>query len=460
MNRVEEYERLMQELDAPVPGLEKTLERAITRNARRKRLLRPVTGLAAAFATFVLLVNFCTPVAYACSKVPILKELAEAVTFSRSLTDAVDNRYVQPLHLEQTDNGITASVEYLIVDQKQVNVFYRLNSDIYECMSADPTVLFADGSHPASCTYSNNEWDVPAGKLQSTTIDFIDSDVPSSLRFQLNIQNYGTWQEEEAAEPAPEQISADDALLEEAGEGTPDYVAHFDFLLEFDPDFTASGKVINIDQTVELEGQSITFTTMEIYPTHLRVNVADTPENTAWLKRLDFYIETDWGMKFDPITNGITATGSVDSPMMSSYRADSSYFYEAKHLKLVITGAEWLDKDMERIYLDLKTGQADRLPEGVTLDSIRKKENGWILSFRAPRREPGHSHQLMSHTYYDADGNEYFINSWQTGTFDDSEDGTFCETIPLKDYPYDEVWLCPQYSHEWVSENPIVVVAQ
>lgn len=460
MNRMEEYDRLMQELDAPVPGLDKTYERATIRYTRRKRFLRPVTGLAAAFAIFVLLVNFCTPVAYACSKVPFLKELAKAVTFSRSLTDAVDNRYVQPLHLEQTDNGVTATVEYLIVDQKQVNVFYRLDSEIYEHMSENPTVLTAEGNHPSSCSYGPNEWDVPNGKLRSTTIDFIDTDVPSSLRFQLNIQDQGAWQAESIAGAAPEEIFADDALLKDHQDSEPEYIAHFDFLLEFDPEFTASGKIIPMDQTIDLDGQTITFTTMEIYPTHLRVNVADIPENTAWLTRLDFYIETDWGMKFDPAANGITATGTVDSPMMSSYRADSSYFYDAKHLKLVITGAEWLDKDMEKIHLDLKTGQTDQLPEGVTLESIRKRESGWIVSFCASQRKPNHSHQLMSSTYYDADGNEYFIDSWETGSTEDGEEGTFCETIPLKNYPYDEVWLCPQYSREWVAEGPIVVVAQ
>jgi len=429
MNRMEEYSHLMQELDAPVPGLDKTYERARAKYIRRKWIRRPLTGFAAAFALFVLLVNFCTPVAYACSRVPFLKELAEAVTFSRSLTDAVDNRYVQPLHLEQTDHRVTASVEYLIVDQKQVNVFYRLDSDIYEHMSESPVILTADGEHPMSCSYGPNEWDVPNGKLRSTTIDFIDSDVPSSLRFQLKIQDQG-----------------------------PEYIACFDFLLEFDPEFTASGKVLSLDQTIELDGQSITFTTMEIYPTHLRVNVADIPENTAWLTRLDFYIETDWGMKFDPVANGITATGSVDSPMMCSYRADSTYFYEAKHLKLVITGAEWLDKDMERIHLNLKTGQADRLPEGVVLDNVKERGNGWILSFCAPQRSPGHTHQLMSNTYYDAEGTEYSIDSWQSGFTD--EEGIFRETIPLRNYPYDEVWLCPRYSREWTAENPIIIVAQ
>ena len=103
--------------------------------------VRSLGGLAACFAAFVLLVNYCVPVAYACSKVPVLRELAEAVTFSRSLTDAVENEYVQPMELSQTENGITAEIAYLIVDQKQVNVFYRLDSEKYDQLEAHPDVL-------------------------------------------------------------------------------------------------------------------------------------------------------------------------------------------------------------------------------------------------------------------------------------------------------------------------------
>ena len=101
MSRMEEYRELLQEIERPVQGLEGTLERAKERRKRRNRVLRPVVNIAAAFVIFVLLVNFCTPVAYACSKVPILRELAEAVTFSRSLTDAVENEYVQPMYLSK-----------------------------------------------------------------------------------------------------------------------------------------------------------------------------------------------------------------------------------------------------------------------------------------------------------------------------------------------------------------------
>lgn len=455
MNRKEEYELLMQELDAPVSGLDNVYERAQSRNTRRKHFQRQAGGLAAVFALFVLLVNFCTPAAYACSKIPLLKELAEAVTFSRSLSDAVEHQYVQPLQLEQTDNGVTATLEYLIVDQKQVNVFYRLDSDRYAHMSEDPKILSEDGSSPPPCSYSVNGWAVPNGELRSLTIDFVDSDVPSSLRMVLDVQDQEGWNEESADRaPVPEEkLLFDDPVTEE-----PSHIAHFDFLLKFDPEFTVSGTTIPLNKNVKLDGQEISFTAVEIYPSHLRVKIKDQPENTAWLKRLDFYIETDWGMKFDPVDNGITSTGSSDSPTMDSYRADSSYFHEARHLKLVITGAEWLDKSRERIHVNLKTGETDPLPEGVSLDRIEQKESGWLLSFLASQQKSGHFYQIMSSTYYDPEGNPYSIDSWSSTMAE--EEGFFRESIPLPDYPYDEVWLCPAYTRQWTAESPITVIVQ
>lgn len=454
MNRMEEYQDLMQEIDVSIPELENTLDRAKRKKIRRDRIRRPIVGLTSAFSLFVLLVNFCTPVAYACSKIPFIKELAEAVTFSRSLTDAVDNEYVQLLYLEQTDGDVTAAVEYLIVDQKQVNIFFRLQSDKYTELSVEAEMLTEDYSS-LSHSLGVNDHDVPNGKLQSVTVDFTEDNVPGKLRFLMDIRD------QSQPRGVPIEGSMEDAMFLECEPDTTGYVASFDFLLEFDPLFTATGKVIPINQTVSLEGNEITFTEMQIYPTHLRVEVKDSEKNAAWLKHLYFYIETDWGMKFETISNGITATGSGDTPFMSSFRADSSYFYDAKHLKIVITGAEWLNKDQEKVYVNLKTGETGQLPEGVKYVGASKSEEGWLVNFLGKQREPNHAHMLFSHKYYDLEGNQYEINSWSStyGMIGEAiEEGYFGEQIALKDYTADEVWLTSNYSHVWKPEEAIEII--
>lgn len=457
MNRMEEYQAMLKELDQPAPGLETTLDRACKKKRKRtaKMIMRPLAGLAACFAVFVLLVNFCAPVAYACSLVPGLRELAEAVTFSRSLTDAVENAYVQPMELSQTENGITAEVAYLIVDQKQVNIFYRLYSDKYERLAADPDIACEDKE--LGFAVVSNSFGEENGELLSLTVDFTQGYVPDKLQCGLRVYSGGIGDSQ-----AP-MDSADGGMLSGAVSGRPAYLAEFHFVLEFDAQFTASGKIFPVDQTVILDGQSITVTDIEVYPTHMRVEIAEAPENTAWLKDLDFYIETDWGMKFGPVSGGIVATGSADSPSMVSYRADSTYFYEADHLKLVITGAKWLRKDMETTYLNLVTGETGALPDGTVLQSAEREANGWVVTFRTALDEGEAMHQTFGHLFYDPEGNAYGINQWSNmyGLRDEAGNATcFFVRFPLENYPYDEVWLSPQYSHHWTSEDLIVIMMQ
>lgn len=459
MNRNEELKQLCLELDEAVPGLDASLEKAKRRKQRRNLVIRPLGSLAAGFAIFVLLVNYCAPVANACSRVPVLRELAAAVTFSRSLSDAVENDYVQEMNLTQTKNDITAEIAYLIVDQKQVNVFYRLNSDKYRNLDADPDVRDADGETASGYVLSSS-WFAGDGGLQHISIDYVDADVPDSLRLILRVRDLGG---READEEAPEQL-VEDSFFDDP-DPLPEYLEEFDFLLEFDPTFTETGKVIPLNWEVVLDGQTILMETLEIYPTHLRLEVRDDPGNTAWLKDLDFYVRTEDGMVFSSDISGITATGDGegDSESMVSYRTESNYFYDAEELSLVITGAEWLDKSRERMWVDLATGESDPLPEGVTFEKAEKQINGWYVIFRVEHREGEPMQQVFGFTAYDGEGNSYEINRSGTTYGEPDENGDYTyylSQFPLKDYPYEEVWLEPTYTHFWDAAEPVVIEVQ
>lgn len=453
MTRNEEYRVMLEELEQEPAALAYTIERAV--NKRKKRTLatiRPIAGVAACFVAFVLLVNYSAPIAYACSRIPLLKELAAAVTFSRSLTDAVENEYVQPISLSKTENDITASVEYLIVDQKQVNVFYRLTSEKYSCLNADPGLLNANGKSPL--VYSNGLAQ-ENGELCSITFDFIDEDVPEDLQIMLRV--FSNEIRDEAIPPE----KASNGIYEDVPD-QPEYLAELEFLLEFDPLFTAAGKEYQVNQAVELDGQKFTITDVLVYPTHMRVNIDEDEDNTAWLKNIDFYIELDLDTRFDPVSNGITATGSSedDSKSMVSYRADSTYFYDAKHLRLVITGATLLNMDSEKWHLNLLTGESDPVPTGSEFISAERGHNGWVVTFETQYQENKPMTHLFGNTFYDEEGNSYEINMWSSSESQWNEEREcthYHDSFPLKDYPYNEVWLSPLYTHMWEAEKPIVI---
>ena len=146
--------------------------------------------------------------------------------------------------------------------------------------------------------------------------------------------------------------------------------------------------------------------------------------------------------------------------MMTSYRADSVYFFQADRLEIVVTGAEWLAKDMETVRVDLSSGSADRMPEGAELWSVEEKDGSYTITVRAMMRTSNRHHQIFDSTYYDTAGVEYDFYRWSSGSYADAgqtESKYFYVTFGIEDYPYTEVWLTPSYSSEWVAPTPITV---
>ena len=448
MNRKQEYQDLLLELDQIPPALDHAVARASARARKqqglRKFLYMPASSAAAVFLAFVVMINVSVTFALACEQIPFLRELAAAVSFSPSLRTAVENEYVQTIDLEQTVNGITMRVEYVIVDQKQLNVFYTLQSQEYSHMSVTPAVFHADGQYVGASIWGGAIRE--NGELQQFTLDFVDNDMPDSLVFEFKVHAY-----ESSQTSAPVNISDEPLEFSE-----PDPISTFTFKLDFDPRYTQQGKIIALNQDVVLDGQNLTVASAEIYPTHIRVNFTADADNTAWLYSLKFYFINEKGDRFDPIANGITATGSADSPMMASHRLESSYFYQSESLTMYITDVVWLSKDMERVRVDLANSVAERLPQGVELVKAARNGNSWDLTFAAVEHTENASYGLFGTTYYDEVGNEYMYNSWSSGAtgYYDESTGQYVETpgvfrvqFTLKDYPHDVVYLTPIFSH-------------
>lgn len=449
MSRNEEYAALLLELDQTPDALEHTVKRALNRKNTSQRKWRffgiPAGSLAACFLGFMLLVNLFPPFARACGTVPVLRELAKAVAWSPSLSAAVENQYVQPIGQSQTVNGITATIQYVIVDQKQLNVFFTLDSDDYDNLSAE----LPEFTPEQPCSTIGSNWRQPPGTLLNITMDYQDSDVPDSLTMTFGVT---TWVEpNHSTEPASVY---EDEILKEPEEPDQDILASFTFELHFDPQFTAKGEVVPVDRTFDLDGQTMTVTEVEVYPTHVRVNVEGAPENTAWLKDPDFYLENEDGERFDSISNGVAASGTPDSPANTGFRLESPYFADSRHLTLHITGAVWLDKDMERVRLDLADRTAERLPEGVIWESADRREGGWVLAFRVKQRRENHTHQVWAMTFYDEEGTQYEMR--RRGSSTDGS-GFFTEQVPLPDYTADVVWLEPSYSRTIQLETPVTI---
>lgn len=460
MSRNEEYKALLAELEQTPEILNTTVERAMKRKSasQRKRRTWGIScgSLAACFAAFVLLVNLSVPFARACGSIPVLRELAKAVAWSPSLSAAVENQYVQPMSQSQTVNGITATIEYVIVDRKQVNIFYTLESRQYGQLEADSRITLPgdEGGYSGG----SSSYGVPNGELRSVRADFIERDVPDTLDLTLCV-----W----AKEPEREEPTAYDIDTEfEKPFLEPDYLAELTFTLTFDPCYTAQGQIIPVDTQFTLDGQTFTLTEAELYPTHLRVNLEDDGSNAAWLTALELYLENEHGERFYASTNGISATGDPDGEGCGTFWLDSPFFSQGDHLTLCVTRAKWRDKTAPMTRLDLRRGTAQHLPEGIRFLGAVERPGGWLVSFAAPIEAEHRMYSLFEGYFYTEDGEEgtdilqfsstYGVEDPVTGERTDGET-MFTESFPLAGFHGDVVYLEPLFDTATEFDPSIII---
>lgn len=463
MNRNDEYLNLIEELDKKAENIDNLYKKA-KRKLIKKRVITVATTTLSTVASlliiFTILVNNIHSFAYACGNVPLLKELAKFVAKSPSLSAAVEHQYVQPIEISKTQEDITATIEYVIVDQKQVNIFYSLKSEKYKALQAFPNVLDKNNKH-LECALIYGDTNDNNG-LKMITLDFVDKNVPNYIFLKLKVRDNGGYIKEE--------VISDDIDSENSNNHTEDdekseILTEFELDLNLDPNYTAQGQTINLNKKFEVDCQTLTITTVDIYPTHIRVNLDASEENTKWLKSLNFRIEDEKGNKFEKVSNGVSATGSVDSPMMASHRLESTFFSKNKDLTLFVDSISWLDKDKEKIKIDLKNSEYDTLPDNVELYKIEKINNGYVIDFLNTVDKPNYITWVFGFNYFDEAGNKYNIENHQATHADstdleekyNSNEYQLIESLTLKDYNRDTVYLEPSYTSIYELDEPLKI---
>ena len=434
MNRTEEYWALVAQLRETPPELAGTVDRARARARRKrrgKRLGIPLASLGGVAAAFVVLVNCSTPFAMACRRVPFVRELAQAVAFQPSLKAAFENDYVQPVGQSQTQNGITATVEYLIVDQTSLNVFYTLSWAGETWLDVVPDLLDENGASPEGSRGAS--WGDPAGTEEDyrlMTFYFDGGALPEKLQLVLKVSDSGRDKVTgRLAAPADAPAASSPWPDEESSAPSP-VLAEFTFPLTIDPSLLGPGRTVEVGQWVELDGQRLYLDQLTIDPTRMELTLEADPDNTAELRSLDCYALDGAGNRYD--SPSITFGGG------EAIQLESCYFSENQDLTLYIEEAQWLDKDRTSFTLDLTTGEADWLPENLTDVTIERRDGNVYLSFR-------NDEQIVTFDgYCDPEGGQHTWGSMSMSSIDKDGDGyseTMTEYRVLRDYPWDTVTI-------------------
>ena len=470
-NRTDEYWELIGELSQPPQKLEGTVERARKRAHRAgflRRLATPAATFAAAAACFVLMVNAFPTFALACSGVPILRELTAAVAFSPSLSAAVAHDYVQYIGQSQTVDGVTVNLEYAIVDNAQAVFFYSVDGGRFY---TSPMLTGENGTPISGYGLSTSGYFVrsEADSLEHMVLDFTDGcGLPNRFTMEMFImpepeplpdQMTVAW-EEAPATAAPEASVDDyDPDLWRNPREDPG-VLSFTFDVALSQDRISEPTTVPVDRWMELDGQRILVDRLEYYPTRTILYLGEDPENTAWLRTIQFWFKDEDGTRYDNIDGSISAIGedNIDSKSFLTYYFQSFYYNEPKGLTLCIDKAEWLEKDRAHVFLDLTARTCPGLPEGVEVGEVTHTGDSVKVRFFAPMERQGLG-QTFRGNYWDPEGREHSFTRWVfTNRYDDSGNQTgYCEDIYLEDYPWDTVELELSYTTVSKYEQPVCV---
>lgn len=363
MNRQQEYWELIRELDEVPPTLDGTALRAKSRAKRRRTGRRwgiSLGSVAGVCAAFVLAVNTLPTFALACSNVPILRELAAAVSFSPSLSAAVEHNYVQYVGQTQTWNGVTLTLDYVIADQQQMVVFYRTKG--------------IDDPH---CSVSCDLKDENGVPLFGYTV--ISGDSEEELKkFEIHFKEL---------EEIPQTLTLNIELIGTDLEGNSQRMGHvYTFQIILDSTKTAPAVEIPVGQWVEMNGQRLLVDYLELTPTKTTLHLMDDPDNSAWLQDFDFYFTDEDGKTYDAIDGSISASGRSEGTGFYTYYFQSLYFTEDyQSLTLWIEGAVWLDKNAQPVTVNLADGSwSGVLPDemgSLSVENISAKDGGegWVI---------------------------------------------------------------------------------
>lgn len=461
MSRNEEYFALLSQLEqAPLPPtLADSVPRArirAHRHSRRRGWQASLASLGGAAAAFVLAVNLSAPFALACGRVPILKELAAAVATSPSMKAAIAHDYIQYVGQSQTENGVTVTLEYLILDRSQLNIFCTVTGeDRYDSFQLNPTLSTPEGAPLEGWGISGESF--TPGQLGgfSATLDS-NAILPEQLHLTVRV----TAMERTSDTPAiPLDVPAAAHYDVE-----PRVIATLTFPLAVDKSRTGPGRQINIGQWVELDGERLQIRSLAIDATQARLTVVSDPNNSSWCEDLSFYLEDAKGKSYKAgawATSGSSylSRGEDREDGQVDYYLESPYFDGAAPYTLHITGADWLDKaeDKRLVRIDLNTGTATGLPQGVTLipGPCQPDESGRRqLIFLVP--DDSRYHSRFSYAYYNGVGERHYFNSsWQSHS--PEHEGYHTEGFTLSDYPYDTVALELSHTRFTLLEAPLTV---
>ncbi|MCU9615038.1 DUF4179 domain-containing protein [Caldibacillus lycopersici] len=360
-------------------------------NYRRKgrRTFYSAIAVAALLFFSVISIRISPVFASIVRQIPGFERLVSVIQGDKGLESAVANDYVQVVGKSQTKQGITFTVDEIIVDEQRLFIFYSITTEEnYDSIIASKVeITNQDGEDIVGTLANGAHIDVVAGETVKGKMDvgFLDGvDIPDELNLNLSFQaneidNKETW--------------------------------NIHFLVDKEK-FSANKETFPLNKTVTVEGQKLTFQEVTIYPTRIAIHVKYDEANTKELFSFDdLVILNEDGEEWASVKNGVSGT-TINANEEMLY-LESNYFEKPEELYLQFSSIRALDKDQMEVVVDLTKEQLIKKPEELlSLSKVVKEKDIVRLTFSIKQTnafDTNQFYEIFNNRYFDHDGNEYSL---------------------------------------------------
>ncbi|OXM14099.1 DUF4179 domain-containing protein [Paenibacillus herberti] len=380
------------------PELERRADAAIAAGLvagkRRKRNTRRLRRTAASMAASFLVIALCLATirvspafASVVRQIPgmasVVDIIREQYDNNQTVQDAVDYGFMQQIGVSDEHDGLKLTVEGLIADDYRIMLVYTV-----EGLKAGE----------------------PLGSLGTTFTDSAGRQVGGG---------YGSSYDSTEGTKRQQTIE----ILLAKGEQLPDWLNMevklngFLYKVGFPVDrelFAGKSRTVALDQTIEVEGQKLRFTSARISPLTVAIEAEYAEGNSMRMfgpvdMKLSDETGTDWG--------GVSYSMGELSGNKVRFEFQSPYFRQPKELYLSGTAFRAQDKNNSQIILDAEKGVLLKAPDDrVQLTSSSVGKNGMDLRFslRVDREDP--LNYTLLNDFTDATGKLYEGMSTQGGS--------------------------------------------
>ncbi|RSD27340.1 DUF4179 domain-containing protein [Mesobacillus subterraneus] len=368
----------LENIEVPELQLDEAIAAGISKGKRKKKqnLLFMRTFASAAILIFAFTAMLRTSETFASyvTSLPGMEKIVELVRFDKGLTSAIENDFAQKIGVSDEHDGLKVTLDSVIVDEQMMVLFYKVEtSGAHKEVSIDKFLLTdQEGKGIEEIAFSYDGWSIDMqdkGRLLQATFEFYGDHRPDNFKLSMELSEGRTEEGE------PMNKLADTWVIP--------------FSIDKDA-FKDKKETIEVNETVEIEGQKVTVEKVSIYPTRIGVTVHFDEGNSKQLFGFeDLTLVDETGEEWAAINNGTTARHMDE--YTKEFFLQSNFFKKPEELYLRFNSLRALDKDEVEIIVDPEKMEVLKAPADGRLIKVDREENHLLFAFQKGSRE-GHNH--------------------------------------------------------------------